>query len=142
MRAGPAARRVSPILDATDGATAPRGVKRANWILTVGLVLTSYRRHSANRGGRVSIRIASATARVVREAGSGRKVQVDDAQDAGSRDGETPWPRPRSSVVEALANDRQRSKPTERPRADDTRTNADPHSSSDPRFAYLTRSFD
>ena len=55
-------KRVSPSVGATDGAPVPRGVKRTNWILTVGLVFRSYRRYSVKRGGRVLVRIASATA--------------------------------------------------------------------------------
>ena len=48
-------KRVSPSVGATDGAPVPRGVKRTNWILTVGLVFRSYRRYSVKRGGRVLV---------------------------------------------------------------------------------------
>ena len=48
-------------------------LKGALWILTVGLVFTSYRRYPAKRGGCVPIRIASATRCCVREPRSGRE---------------------------------------------------------------------
>ena len=144
MRAGPTARRPSPSLDATDGATAPRGAKRANWILTVGLVLTSYRRYSAKPGGRVPIRIASATAVVdVRSLDpDGRfKAMRHKTQDLATviQRGPGVVRRSLSRRSPVIGSERSRQGAN---RAEDSRTDPVPNGPSDPRFSYLTRSFD
>lgn len=145
MRAGPAARRPSRSLDATDGATAPRGAKRANWILAVGLVLTSYRRYSAKCSCRVpnsGVRFAHSVvcAGALDPGGKASKTMTRKTQDWVVRrrrdlDSDHGFSTP-SPVIDT---DRSRQSAQ---RAGGTRTETDPHGPSDPRFAYLTRSFD
>src|SRR5205085_3483813 len=144
LRAAPAARRRRPSLDATDGATAPRGAKRANWILTVGLVLTSYRRDSANPGGCVPIHGSLRARRWCVPERSIRtgmfKTMTPRTQDrAVRRRPHVGGDHGSSTRSPAIGTDQRRQSAH---RAGGTRTETDPHGPSDPRFAYLTRSFD
>lgn len=109
----------------------------------LGLVLTSYRRYSAKRGGRVPIRIASATALVyVRSLDpDGRfKAMTHKTQDLARVRRRGPGgDRRLSRRSPVIGSDQSRHNAL---RADNSRTNTVPNGPSNPRFSYLTRSFD